>query len=213
MEGRNWPAKGACRRRGKRRSVGRGTPGIRRARGRPQPGRKGPKHACPQPPVVLPYRDGDTTYSATVLHGEKSAPDSTILGKHDAAVESSRQGMKRQDCRAPISQQWRSGRTDGRGGEEGWEGASAVDGVLRRAWCSYKAAGITTIGGYGRWPLPHDWLLAVHAPSLQQTVEHALDDRFCRFMFGVGPRSLQKICSLIYTLQILYKTWGNLGTG
>jgi hypothetical protein len=35
----------------------------------------------------------------------------------------------------------------GRGVEEGWWGGSAVDGVLRRARRSYKAAGIATIGG------------------------------------------------------------------
>jgi hypothetical protein len=35
----------------------------------------------------------------------------------------------------------------GRGVEEGWEGASAVDGILRRARRAYKAAGIATIGG------------------------------------------------------------------
>jgi hypothetical protein len=33
------------------------------------------------------------------------------------------------------------------------------------------------------------------------------------FLFGIGPWPLQKISSLIYTLQILYRAWGDLGTG
>jgi hypothetical protein len=35
--------------------------------------------------------------------------------------------------------------------------------------------------------------------------EHALDGRFWHFLFAFGPESLQKICSLMYTLQILYR--------
>jgi hypothetical protein len=57
-EGRIWPANGARRQRGKRGSTGRGIPDIRRARGRPRPGRKWPEQAWPQPPAVLPGNDG-----------------------------------------------------------------------------------------------------------------------------------------------------------
>jgi hypothetical protein len=34
----------------------------------------------------------------------------------------------------------------------------------------------------------------------------ALGGSFCPFLFGIGPGSLQKICSLMYTLQIVYRT-------
>jgi hypothetical protein len=40
-----------------------------------------------------------------------------------------------------------------------------------------------------------------------------LDGRFWHFLFGFGPGSLQKICSLMYTLQILYITLGDSGNG
>jgi hypothetical protein len=33
----------------------------------------------------------------------------------------------------------------------------------------------------------------------------ALGGSFRPFLFGIGPGSLQKICSLMYTLQIVYK--------
>jgi hypothetical protein len=31
------------------------------------------------------------------------------------------------------------------------------------------------VAGHGQWPLPHDWLLGVHASTLQQTVEHVVN--------------------------------------
>jgi hypothetical protein len=34
----------------------------------------------------------------------------------------------------------------------------------------------------------------------------ALGGSFRPFLFGIGPGSLQKICSLLYTLQIVYRT-------
>jgi hypothetical protein len=53
-------------------------------------------------------------------------------------------------------------------------------------------------------------------PIIEQSSRHVsllagddratLDGRFWHFLFGFRPESLQKICSLMYTLQILYRT-------
>jgi hypothetical protein len=128
-ERKNWLAKGAHRWRGKHRSAGHGIPGVRHARGRPRPSRKWPDQAWPRPPAALLGRWRRLGPSGYGLARKTSALNSMMHEKCDAAVESSYGG--------PV----------GRGGEEGWEGASAVDGVLRRARCAYKAASVTTIGG------------------------------------------------------------------
>jgi hypothetical protein len=50
------------------------------------------------------------------------------------------------------------------------------------------------------------WAAACQSTSLHSDRRrHALDERFWHFLFGFGPGSLQKICSLMYTLQIVYR--------
>ena len=50
------------------------------------------------------------------------------------------------------------------------------------------------------------WAAACQSTSLpSDRRRHTLDERFWHFLFGFGPGSLQKICSLMYTLQIVYR--------
>jgi hypothetical protein len=55
------------------------------------------------------------------------------------------------------------------------------------------------IGGRGRLP-------ARACFPYERSNEHTMGGCFWHLLFGFGSRSVQKICSLIYTLQILYKT-------
>jgi hypothetical protein len=58
----------------------------------------------------------------------------------------------------------------------------------------------STIGGVGGIPAEH-W----HVRLLAGDGTTTLDGGFWHFLFGFGSGSLQKICSLMYTLQMLYK--------
>jgi hypothetical protein len=74
-------------------------------------------------------------------------------------------------------------------GEEKGEGVGRLNG---RWDAIFKGVLAAAIGGHGR---------LLQSTSLHRDrMEHALDGRFWHFLFGFGPRSLQKICSLMYNL-------------
>jgi hypothetical protein len=55
------------------------------------------------------------------------------------------------------------------------------------------------IGGRGRLPARAGF-------PYEQSNEHTVGYCFWHLLFGFGSQSVQKICSLVYTLQILYRT-------
>ena len=83
--------------------------------------------------------------------------------------------------------------------EKRWRGEEEVEMAGGRGWAATFKGGLTAaIGGLGGcWQST-----SLHSDRRR----HALDERFWHFLFGFGPGSLQKICSLIYTLQIVYRT-------
>jgi hypothetical protein len=96
-------------------------------------------------------------------------------------------------------------------GEESgeWRGSSVEHGEgLCTAWgrkgaghSGYKRRGrASAIGGVGGGlqSSAHDSLLGGGGRT-------TLDAQFLHFLFGFRPGSLQKICSLMYTLQIVYR--------
>jgi hypothetical protein len=83
--------------------------------------------------------------------------------------------------------------------EKRWRGEEEVEMARRKGWAAtFKGVLAAAIGGHGR---------LLQSTSLHRDKkEHTLDERFWHFLFGFGPGSLEKICSLMYTLQCLYRT-------
>jgi hypothetical protein len=63
-----------------------------------------------------------------------------------------------------------------------------------------RGGAATAIGRQGR-----QLQSSAHVSLLPGDGRATLDAQFWHFLFGFGPGSLQKICSLMYTLQIVYR--------
>jgi hypothetical protein len=64
----------------------------------------------------------------------------------------------------------------------------------------FKESSLAAIGGRGRHAAEL-WHVSLLAGDGRAT----LDAQFWHFLFGFRPESLQKICSLMYTLHIVYR--------
>jgi hypothetical protein len=102
----------------------------------------------------------------------------------EAAAPSRRRGGRGKGLAAAVR-----GREDG----VGRKGAGQVGCHLKRRLLQP----LVDMGG-GLQSSAHDSLLAGGGRT-------TLDAQFWHFLFGFGPGSLQNICSLMYTLQIVYR--------